>query len=120
MSYVDGFIIPISKKDLAAYRKVSKASGKLWMEHGALSYWENELEESNMEFGVPFPKLAKTKAGETVLISWITYKNKAHRNRVNKAVLADPRLQKIESLITFKLTRMSFGGFKNLVEMNKK
>ena len=91
-AYVDGFVLPISKKKIEAYRKISEKAGKIWREHGALDYRECIGDDLNIKMGVPFPKLVKAKPGETVVFSWIVYKSRAHRDRVNAKVMKDPRL----------------------------
>ena len=90
--YVDGFVIPIPRKKIEAYRRISAKAGKVWREHGALDYRECVGDDLNIKMGVPFPKLAKAKPGETVVFSWIVYKSRAHRDRVNAKVMKDPRL----------------------------
>ncbi len=117
MPYVDGFVIPIAKKNLPAYRKMAKLGCKVWKEHGALAYYECVGDDLTPGFGLPFPKLAKTKPSETVVFSWITYKNKAHRNKVNKAVMADPRItESMKKKMPFDVKRMSCGGFKTMID----
>lgn len=116
--YVDGFVLPISKKKIPAYRKMSKAAGKVWKDYGALDYIECVGDDLKIKMGMPFPKLAKTKAGETVVFSWIVYKSKSHRNQVNKKVMADPRIAKsMTGPMPFDVKRMSMGGFRTIVEM---
>lgn len=117
--YVDGFVIPMAKKNVAAYKRMAKVGCKVWMEHGALEYRECVGEELAPKFGLPFTKLAKAKAGETVVLAWIVYKSKADRNRINAKVMADPRLAKMMSpkmKMPFDPKRMAFGGFEALVE----
>src|SRR5690242_12159016 len=92
MTYVDGFVIPVPKKQLAAYRKMSVKAGKIWKEYGALDYKECVGDDLKVKWGTPFLKLAKAKPGETVVFSWITYKTKAQRDRINAKVMKDPRL----------------------------
>jgi uncharacterized protein YbaA (DUF1428 family) len=116
MAYVDGFVIPISKKNVEAYRRIARKAGKIWMKHGALSYVECAGDDINVKFGQPFPKGARTKAGETVLFSFITFKSRAHRDKVNAKVMADPAMQ--EPLdCPFDPKRMMYGGFKTLVNL---
>ncbi|MEN0059909.1 MAG: DUF1428 domain-containing protein [Bdellovibrio sp.] len=116
--YVDGFLIPLARKDLAAYRKISKKAGKIWMKYGALEYRECVGDDLKVNFGRPFPKLSKTKSNEVVLFSWIVYKSKAHRNRVNRLVMADPYMAKMgPDSMPFDLKKMSYGGFKTIVDM---
>lgn len=121
MTYVDGFVIAVKKNGVADYKRISKQAGKIWKEHGALSYVECVIDDTNMKFGMPFPKLAQTKPSETVVFSWITYKNKAQRNRVSALVMKDPRMDKMAKEMAkkmpFDMKRMSYGGFKAIVEM---
>ena len=119
MSYVDGFVIAIAKKNLPAYLKMAGKGAKIWKKHGALQYFEcagDDLDVKNM--GTPFPKLAKTKEGETVVFSWILYKSKAHRNAVNKKVMKDPQINEMcdPNKMPFEMKRMSYGGFKVMVK----
>lgn len=117
MAYVDGFVIPLPKKNLAAYRRMAVAGKKIWMEHGALRYFECVGDDIEAGMGVPFAKLAKARRGETVLFSFIVYRNRAHRGRVNKKVMADPRIAKMmKGKPPFDVNRMSMGGFKAIVE----
>jgi uncharacterized protein YbaA (DUF1428 family) len=115
--YVDGFVIPVPKKSLAAYRRISRAAGKVWREHGALEYRESVGDDLNVKFGLPFPRLTKLKRGETVVFSWIVYKSRAHRDRVNAKAMNDPRIAKMAPSMPFDSKRMAFGGFKVLVDV---
>ena len=116
--YVDGFVIPVPKKNLDAYRRMARAAGKVWMEHGALEYVESVGEDVNTTFGTPFPKLAESKRGEVVVFSFIVYKSRAHRDRVNKLVMADERIQKsMKGKMPFDVKRMAYGGFQALVDL---
>jgi uncharacterized protein YbaA (DUF1428 family) len=114
--YVDGFLLPVKKKNLAAYKKMAKLGCKIWLEHGALSYVEAVGEDIKVKFGLPFHKLMKTKPSEVIVIAFITYKSKADRNRITKLVMKDPRLAKMEGPMPFDMKAMCFGGFKALVE----
>jgi uncharacterized protein YbaA (DUF1428 family) len=115
--YVDGFLVPVPKKNLAAYRKLSNLAKKVWMEHGALQYVECAGDDLEIAKVASFPKLAKTKPGETVVFSWIMYKSKAHRNSVNKKVMTDPRIAKMMTTPSpFDPKRMAYGGFTVIVE----
>jgi uncharacterized protein YbaA (DUF1428 family) len=116
--YVDGFVIPMPKKNVAAYRALAKKAAKVWMEHGALEYRECVGDDLNIKMGHPFPKLTKAKPSETVLFSWIVYKSRAHRDRVNAKVMKDPRLADMmkEGAMPFDVERMSYGGYTVLVE----
>jgi uncharacterized protein YbaA (DUF1428 family) len=119
MRYVDGFVLPVPKKKLDAYRRMSRKAGKVWKEHGALEYRECVGDDLKVKFGLPFPKLTKVKPGETVVFSWIVFKSRAHRDKVNAKVMKDPRLDKMckEDDMPFDLKRMAFGGFKVLVDI---
>jgi Uncharacterized conserved protein len=111
--YVDGFVLAVPKKNLPAYLKMAKAASKVWMEYGALEYRESVGEDLNSEFGTPFTKLAKTKPNETVVFSWIVYKSRAHRDKVNAKVMKDPRMNEMcdPKNPPFDTKRMSYGGF---------
>jgi uncharacterized protein YbaA (DUF1428 family) len=116
--YADGFVIPIPKKNLAAYRRIARAAGKIWKEHGALEYRECVGEDTDIKFGLPFPKLAKVKKGETVVFSWIVYKSRAHRDKVNAKVMKDPRIAAMSPKeMPFVCKRMTYGGFDVLVDL---
>ena len=115
--YVDGYVVPVPKKNVAAYRKLAVLGSKVWREHGALEYRECIGEDLDVKFGVPFPKLAKIKRGETVFFSWIVYKSRAHRDRVNAKAMKDPRLAAmVAKKMPFDCSRMAMGGFEVLVE----
>ncbi len=90
MSYVDGFVLVVPKKKLAAYTKLARLAGKVWREHGALDYRECVADDLKVKFGLPFTKLVKVKAGETIMFSYIVYKSRSHRDKVNAKVMADP------------------------------
>lgn len=115
MSYVDGFVLVVPKKKLAAYKAIACKAGKIWREHGALDYRECVADDMKVKSGVPFPKLAKAKPGEVVVFSYIVYKSRTHRDRVNAKVMADERLHSIPGPMPFDMKRMSYGGFKTLV-----
>ncbi len=119
MSYVDGFVIPVPKKNLPAYKRIASAAGKIWMELGALAYCECVGDDLKIkEIPASFPKIAGVRAGETVLFSWIVYKSRAHRDQVNRKVMADPRIAKMCGESTpFDFKRMAYGGFKSIVEL---
>ena len=92
MSYVDGFVLVVPKKKLAIYKKMATRAAKVWRDHGALDYRECVGDDLKVKMGLPFPKLAKTKPGETVVFSYIVYKSRAHRDKVNAKVMKDKRL----------------------------
>jgi uncharacterized protein YbaA (DUF1428 family) len=117
MRYVDGYVLPVPKKNLSAYRRLAQKAGKIWREHGALEYRECAGDDLNVKCGVPFPRMIKLKPGETVVFAWIVYKSRAHRDRVNAKVMKDPRLANMATQsMPFDLKRMAYGGFKVLVE----
>jgi uncharacterized protein YbaA (DUF1428 family) len=115
MSYVDGFLLVVPKKKLAAYTKLARLAGKVWREHGALDYRECVADDLKMKLGLPFPRLVKTKPGETVVFSFIVYKSRTHRDKVNARVMTDPRMQEPPKDIPFDPKRMVCGGFKTIV-----
>jgi uncharacterized protein YbaA (DUF1428 family) len=120
MPYVDGFIVAVPKKNLAAYTAVSKKCGKLWREYGALDYREWVAEDVKVGKLTSFPRSVKLKPGETVIFSWITYKSRAQRDKINAKVMADPRLSKImdpKAKPPFDGKRMIYGGFESLVKV---
>jgi uncharacterized protein YbaA (DUF1428 family) len=118
MPYVDGFVLPVPVKKLDAYRKMSRKAGKVWKELGALEYRECVGDDLNPKHPMTFPKMAKVKKGETVVFSWIVYKSKAHRDKVNKLVMKDPRILAIDpTTMPFDYKRMLYGGFKTIVDM---
>lgn len=119
MRYVDGFVLAVPEKNLKAYRSISLKAGKIWKGHGALEYVEAVGDDLEVKFGVPFGKLVKPKPGEVVLFSFIVYKSRAHRDKVNAKVMSDPRMNKImkEGQMPFELKRMAYGGFKGLVDL---
>ena len=117
MAYVDGFVIVLPKKNVAAYRKMARLGAKVWREFGALDYVECVGDDLATKFGRPFPKLAKAGPRDTVVFSWIVYASKGARDKINKKVMADPRLAKMmNSPMPFEVKKMSMGGFKVLVQ----
>jgi len=119
MAYVDGFILPMPKKNLVKYRKLAKLAGKIWREHGALDYKECIADDVPKGKITSFPRAVKQKSGETVIFAWIIYKSRADRDRINKKVMADPRLAGMgdPSKMPFDAKRMIFGGFKVMIDM---
>lgn len=117
--YVDGFVVPVPKKNLAAYRRIATKCGKIWREHGALAYYECVEDDVPPGKVTSFPMSVKLKKDEVVLFSWIVYKTRAQRDRINKKVMADPRLAAICSpdKMPFDAKRMIFGGFKSIVQL---
>lgn len=118
MRYVDGFVLPVPKKNLAAYRRMSRKAGKIWREHGALEYRECAGDDLKAKGLTPFPRLIKLKPGETVVFAWIVYKSRADRDRINAKVMSDPRLaQAGPKEMPFDVKRMAYGGFKIMVDV---
>lgn len=119
MPYVDGFVLPISKKKLKAYAKMAAFAGKIWKEHGALEFRECVGDDLKKAWGVAFTKLIKAKPGETVMFSFITYKSRAHRDAVNAKVMKDERMNQLGDIadMPFDVKRMAYGGFKVLVDL---
>ena len=119
MKYVDGFVAPVPKKNLAAYRRMAKTAGKVWRDHGALEYREAVADDVKMGKWTSFPRSVKLKPSETVIFSWIVYKSRKHRDGVLAKVMKDPRLAKMMAnpkLMPFDAKRMIYGGFKVFVE----
>lgn len=124
MRYVDGFVIPVPKKNLQKYRRMALKAGKVWKEHGALEVREcvgQDLKpKMAMEMGTAiFPRIAKVKPGETVVFSWIVFKSRAARDRINAKVMKDPRLADMmdPANVVFDGKRMTYGGFETLVDL---
>lgn len=117
--YVDGFVLPLPRKNLDAYRRMSTKAGKIWKEHGALEYRECSGDDLAVKAGRSFTKLAKPKAGETVVFSWIVYRSRAHRDRVNAKVMKDPRLAPMmdSKKMPFDVRKMAYGGFRVIVDL---
>jgi len=117
MSYVDGFVIPVPLKKLPAYRRMAKKAGKVWREHGALDFKEWVSDDVKVGKLTSFPRSVKLKPGETVVFSWIVFKSRTHRDRVNAKVMKDPRLASMmdPKSMPFDGKRMILGGFKSLV-----
>ena len=116
--YIDGFVVPVPRKNLAAYTRMSKQAGKVWMDHGALEYRECAGDDLDIKSCLPFPKGIKTKPGETVVFACIVYKSRAHRDQVNARVMKDPRITEscAGKEMPFDCTRLLYGGFKTIVE----
>ena len=118
MAYVDGFVLPVPVKNLRAYRRMAQLAGKVWREHGALDYREFVADDVKVGKWTSFPRSVKLKRGETVVFSWIVYKSRDHRDRVNAKVMKDKRLAKMmdPKAMPFDAKRMIYGGFKVLIE----
>ena len=118
MSYVDGFVLAVPKKKVEAYLAIARKAGKIWREHGAVEYREAAGDDLKIKMGLPFAKAVRAKADETVFFSWIVYKSRAHRDRVNAKVMKDPRLAAMmdPKAMPFDMKRMAYGGFKIRVD----
>ena len=117
MRYVDGFVIPIPKKNLKAYVRMARLGAKMWMKHGALDYKECVGDDLKTPFGAPFPRTMKLKPGETVVFSYIVFKSRAHRDRVNAKVIQEMDMPGGMKKMPFDMKRMVYGGFKVLVDI---
>jgi uncharacterized protein YbaA (DUF1428 family) len=118
MSYVDGYVLPVPKKNLRAYARMARKAGKIWREHGAIEFRECVADDVKPGKYTSFPQSVKLKPGETVIFSWIVFKSRAHRDSVNSKVMKDPRLADMMNpkALPFDGKRMFWGGFKILVE----
>ena len=116
--YVDGFVLPVPKKNLAAYRRMARTAGKVWREHGALEYIEGVADDVKRGKWTSFPRSVKLKANETVVFSYIVYKSRTERDRVNARAMKDKRLASMmdPKALPFDGKRMFWGGFKVMVE----
>lgn len=114
--YIDGFLVPVPKRKVDAYRRMSSKAGKIWRELGALEYRECVADDLK-KGGGPFRSGVKLKAGETVVFSWIVYRSRAQRDRVNARVMKDPRIAAICRVedMPFDVRRMAYGGFRVFV-----
>jgi uncharacterized protein YbaA (DUF1428 family) len=115
--YVDGFVIPVPKKNIAPYRRMAQTAGKVWRQYGALEYIECVADDVKPGKRTSFPQSVKLKPSETVVFAYIVYKSRAHRDRVNAKVMKDPRIKGMEKDMPFDGKRMFWGGFKALVEL---
>ena len=118
MRYVDGFVIPVPRKNVPAYRRMAAKAGRLWRAPGALKYRECVGDDLKVKIGMPFPRMVKLKSGQTVVFSWILYKSRAHRDRVNAKVMKDPRIKAMfdEKSMPFDVKRMAYGGFTVMID----
>jgi uncharacterized protein YbaA (DUF1428 family) len=118
MGYVDGFVLPVPQENLAAYRRLARKAGAIWKEYGALEYVECVADDVQPGKHTSFPQSVKLKPGEVVVFSWIVYRSRAQRDRINKNVMADPRLADMDPKnMPFHGKRMFWGGFKPIVEL---
>ena len=118
MRYVDGYVLPVPKRNLAIYRRIAARAGKVWRDHGALEYVECAGDDLNVKKVGAFPKRIRARPGEAVVFSWIVFKSRAHRDRVNARVMKDPRLKNMmdPKAMPFDVKRMLYGGFKVIVD----
>jgi uncharacterized protein YbaA (DUF1428 family) len=116
--YVDGFVLPVPKRNVDAYRRIARKAGKIWREHGALQYRECAGDDVPEGKVTSFPRSVKLKPDETVVFAWIVFRSRAHRDRVNAKVLKDPRLADTmgAQAMPFDLKRMIYGGFNVIVD----
>jgi uncharacterized protein YbaA (DUF1428 family) len=119
MKYVDGYVLPVPKKNLPAYRRMAEKAGKVWREHGALEFRECIGDDLKTKKIKSFPSMVKPKPGETVVFSLIVFKSRAHRDAVNARVMKDPRLAEMMNMkaVPFDSKRMAYGGFKVMVDV---
>lgn len=119
MRYVDGFVIPVPEENLKTYRSIAQKAGKIWKEHGALEYVEAVGDDLDTTMGASFGKTIKLKPGETALFSFIVFKSRADRDKVNAKVINDPRLKKLmeSAAMPFEIKRMVYGGFKTIMDL---
>lgn len=118
--YIDGYVLPVPKKNLAKYRQMAKMGSKLWKKYGALEYFESVGDDMSPKWaGIKFPQMTKAKSDETVIFSWVVFKSRAHRDAVNAKVMKDPAMNdpKYKDMsMPFDAKRMAYGGFKSIVE----
>ena len=118
MQYVDGFVIVVPKRKLPAYRRMARTAGKVWKELGAVDYRECVGDDLKTKYGTPFTKITRLKPSEAVVFSWIVYRSKTNRNRINAKVMKDPRIVRMmEKDMPMDMKRFSFGGFKTMVAL---
>ncbi len=120
MRYVDAFLIPIPKKNLKAYKKMAQLGGKLWKKYGALEYMECVGDDLASKWSATFPKTIKVKPDEIVIVSFIVFKSRKHRDAVNAKVMKDPSMSEgamKDKPMPFDMKRMAYGGFESMVDM---
>ncbi len=120
-NYVDGFVLPIPRKNVKAYTKMATLACKVWRDHGAIDYYEAMADDVKPGKWTSFPQSVKLKKGEVVFFSWITYKSRKHRDAVLKKVMSDKRLECMmdPKAMPFDGKRMIYGGFKTIVKPGK-
>ena len=115
MRYVDAYVIPIPKRQLKAYVEMAKVGKRTWMKHGALDYYECVADDVKTSYGLGFPRMAKLKRGETLVVAFVVYKSRAHRDRVNAKVMKEFAAAGVEMEMPFDIKRMANGGFTVIV-----
>lgn len=116
--YVDGFVLVVPKKNIARYRRMAQKAGKIWRSHGALEFHECVGQDLKPKgYPLPFTRIMKTKPNETVLFSYILFKSRAHRDRVNAKVMKDPKMTDMDEPMPFDMKKMAYGGFRTLVDL---
>ncbi len=117
--YVDGFVLPVPKRNVDAYRRMARKAGRIWREHGALEFRECVAEDVKPGEVTSFPQSVNLKRGETVVFSWIVFKSRAHRDRVNAKVMKDPRITEMmePDAMPFDAKRMVYGGFDVVIDV---
>ena len=115
MRYVDGYVLPVPKKNLKAYLRMARMGKDAWLKHGALDYKECVGDDLEVKWGTPFSRMLKLRRGETVVFSYVVYKSRAHRDRVNAKVMKDMEAMGAPKAMPFDVKRMVYGGFKVLV-----
>ncbi len=118
-NYVDGFVLPVPKRNIDAYRRIARKAGKIWREHGALEYRECVADDVPTGKVTSFPRSVKAKPDEIVVFAWIVFRSRAHRDSVNAKVMKDPRLADMmdPKAMPFDTKRMIYGGFKVVVDV---
>ncbi len=118
MAYVDGFVLPVPRGNLAAYRRMARKAGKVWIEHGALQYVECVADDVQSGALTSFPQAVQLRPDEVVVLAWIVYRSRAQRDRINARVMEDPRIAGMDpASMPFDAKRMFWGGFKPLVQL---
>lgn len=116
--YVDGFVLPVPKANVERYRQMASLAGSVWMEHGALAYWEAAGDDVQPGKLTSFPQAVQLKDDETVVFAWIVYASREDRDRINAKVMEDERLKSMDMEV-FDGKRMFWGGFQTLVELGR-
>jgi uncharacterized protein YbaA (DUF1428 family) len=118
MAYVDGFLLPIPRRNIERYKTLARLAARVWRQYGAVEYRECVGDDLKVQMGTSFPRASRARAGETVVFAWIVYKSRAHRDRVNKKVMADPRIATMmnNKRMPFDVKRMAYGGFRVIVD----